>query len=249
MKIKIQKKHESIANEIKEIPNRHYQSIHTFCNKRNSVELVNINGTTFVIKRYKVPNIANRIIYTFFRKSKAQRAYEYALRILRCGISTPFPVAYIETKKGGLFHTGYFISEYMEHPTLNTCSKEEVSKEERDRLREDFIDFTIELHEKQILPLDYNPGNIFYYKDTDSGHYKFALTDINRVKFGNLSRYKDTMHSFEQLGVSAYELYNIIAEYCYRRNLDIEASLFVVLYYRIKKRIKKLIKRKAVNVL
>ena len=248
MKIVIHKKHEPIADEIKKIPEHNYESIHTFRNRRNTVELVNIKGSTFVVKKYKVPNFANRIIYTFFRKSKAQRAYEYALRILRCGISTPFPVAYIETGRGGLFHTGYFVSEYMDHPTLNRWKVEEHSKEEKERLTEDFISFTIGLHEREILPLDYNPGNIFYYKNNESGHYKFALTDINRVKFGKLSRYKDTMHSFEQLGLSAYDLYNVLVEYCHRRNLDIEASLFVVLYYRIKKRIKKLIKCKAATV-
>ena len=245
MKIKIHKKHESIAAELKKIPDRQYKSIHTFCNKRNTVELVEINGTTFVIKQYKVPNIFNRIAYTYFRKSKAQRAYEYALKILRCGISTPFPVAYIETTRGGLFHTGYFISEYIPHPTLDTWREQEHSEAENTKLAEDFINFTIDLHEKEILPLDYNPGNIFYYKDEKSGEYRFALTDINRAKFGRLSRYKDTMHSFEQLGLSAQELYTILTEYCKRRNLDIEASLFVVLYYRIKKRIKKMIKQKA----
>ncbi|MBR6806428.1 MAG: hypothetical protein IKM47_07970 [Bacteroidaceae bacterium] len=245
MKIKIHKKHESIAAELKKIPNRQYKSIRTFRNKRNTVELADINGTTFVIKRYKVPNIFNRIAYTCFRKSKAQRAYEYALKIMRCGISTPFPVAYIETSRGGLFHTGYFISEYIPYPTLDTWREQKHSEEENKKLTEDFINFTIDLHEKGILPLDYNPGNIFYHKDEESGEYRFALTDINRAKFGRLSRYKDTMHSFEQLGLPTQELYRILEKYCKQRNLDIEASLFVVLYYRIKKRIKKMIKQKA----
>ena len=245
MKIKIHKKHESIADRIKEIANNGYKGIHTFRNRRNTVELIDIEGTTFVVKRYKVPNILNRIIYTFFRKSKAQRAYEYALKILRNGISTPFPVAYMETSRNGLFHTGYFVSEYIPHPTLNTWNIEEHSKAETDRLVKDFINFTIDLHEKEILPLDYNPGNIFYYKEEGSEQYRFALTDINRVKFGRLSRYKDSMHSFEQLGLPADKLHSILSAYCRRRGLDIEASLFVVLYYRIRKRIKKAIKRKA----
>ena len=245
MKIKIHKKHESIAEKIKAIASNGYHGIHTFCNRRNTVELIEIEGTTFVVKRYRVPNIFNRIAYTFFRKSKAQRAYEYALRILRNGISTPFPVAYMETSRHGLFHTGYFVSEYIPHPTLDTWRAEEHSKAETDRLVKDFISFTIELHEKEILPLDYNPGNIFYYKEEGSEQYRFALTDINRVKFGRLSRYKDSMHSFEQLGLPTDKLQSIISAYCRRRGLDIEASLFVVLYYRIRKRIRKAIKRKA----
>lgn len=244
MNTHIHKKYESLTIEIKKIPDGNFRPIRTFCNKRNTVELTTIGENNFVVKKYKVPNIFNRIIYTFFRRSKARRAYENAQRIIRHGISTPFPVAYIETKRGGLFHTGYFISEYMEHPTLENIKENITEPKEIELLKEDFINFTITLHEKNILPLDYNPRNIFYYKDTESGHYKFALTDINRAKFGNISKYKDTMRSFEQLGIPANYLCNAVTEYATRRDLDIEASLFFILYYRIKKRVKKMTRKK-----
>ena len=123
MNTHIHKKYESLTIEIKKIPDGNFRPIRTFCNKRNTVELTTIGENNFVVKKYKVPNIFNRIIYTFFRRSKARRAYENAQRIIRHGISTPFPVAYIETKRGGLFHTGYFISEYMEHPTLENIKE------------------------------------------------------------------------------------------------------------------------------
>ena len=240
----IHKKYESLSKEIEKIPEGAYQTLRTFCNNRNTVELISINGNTFVVKRYKIPNIFNRFIYTFFRRSKAQRAYENTLRIMRNGISTPFPVAYIETKKGGLFHTGYFVSEYMDYPTLETLKDGNTDTEEIKRIKEDFTSFTIELHEKHILPLDYNPKNIFFHKDENSGHYKFALTDINRAKFGNISRYKDTMRSFEQLGIPVNNLCNAVTDYTERRNLDLEASLFFILYYRIRKRTRKFVRKK-----
>ena len=243
MKTHIHKKYQSLTEEIKKIPNEKYKVLHTFCNKRNTVELAEISTHTFVIKKYKVPNFFNRVAYTFFRRSKAQRAYDNALRILRCGVRTPFPVAYIETKKKRLFHTGYFISEYLNLPTLENFAMENTN-EDMQQMKLDFTDFTISLHRKGILPLDYNPKNIFYYRDKTDKKYKFALTDINRAKFGKISRYKDTMYSFEQLGIPAEHLYNALKEYAARQELDMEASLFMILYFRLRKRVKRFIKRK-----
>ena len=237
-----------LKEEISNIPNNNYECLHAFCNNRNIVEQIKIKDCLFVLKKYRVPHFANRIIYTFFRKSKARRAYDNALKILRFGVSTPFPVAYIETKKKGLFHTGYFISEYMDYPTLAHYKDIELSEEDNKKFKEDFLNFTIELHEKNILPLDYNTGNIFCYKDKESGRYKFALTDINRATFGNFSKYKP-MLSFAQMGLSPKDLVNVMTEYSSRRKLDLEASLFLVLYYRIKRRIRVFLKQEIKSLL
>ena len=158
MLIHIHPKYTHLKEAIAKIPEGCYAPLRTFCNSRNTVEQIKIDDCTFVVKKYKVPNFANRVIYTFFRRSKARRAYDNALHILRCGVSTPFPVAYIETKRKGVFHTGYFVSEYMGHPTLADYKNISLSNEESCKFKEDFLNFTIELHEKKILPLDYNTG-------------------------------------------------------------------------------------------
>ena len=233
MFIHVHPKYIYLKEEISKIPDNCYECLHTFCNSRNIVEQTKIGDGVFVVKRYKVPNFANRIVYTFFRKSKARRAYDNALKILRFGVSTPFPVAYIETKRKGFFHTGYFISEYMSHPTLAHYNEAEMGDEEKNIFKEDFLNFTIELHEKNILPLDYNIGNIFYYKDKESGRYKFALTDINRAT----------------IGISPKNLVDVITEYSSRRKLDLEASLFIVLYYRIKRRVRIFLKQQMKRIL
>ena len=248
MFIHIHPKYIYLKEEISKIPDNCYECLHTFCNSRNIVEQTKIGDGVFVVKRYKVPNFANRIVYTFFRKSKARRAYDNALKILRFGVNTPFPVAYIETKRKGIFHTGYFISEYMSYPTLAHYNEAEMGDEEKNIFKEDFLNFTIELHEKNILPLDYNIGNIFYYKDKESGRYKFALTDINRATFGKFPKYR-SMLSFAQIGISPKNLVDVITEYSSRRKLDLEASLFIVLYYRIKRRVRIFLKQQMKRIL
>ena len=247
MLIHIHPKYTHLKETIAKIPEGCYAPLRTFCNSRNTVEQIKIDDCTFVVKKYKVPNFANRVIYTFFRRSKARRAYDNALHILRCGVSTPFPVAYIETKRKGLFHTGYFVSEYMGHPTLADYKNISLSNEESCKFKEDFLNFTIELHEKKILPLDYNTGNIFCHKDESSGRYIFSLTDINRAEFGNFSKYKP-MLSFAQMGLPPEKLVDVMTEYSSRRKLDLEASLFLVLFYRIRRRVNKFFKRRIKEV-
>ncbi len=59
-----------------------YSPVKTFCNNRNKVDLASLDGKPVVVKKYKRTNLLTGIIYTFFRKSKARRAYEHALRLL-----------------------------------------------------------------------------------------------------------------------------------------------------------------------
>ena len=68
-------------------------------NERNTLKIVKIRGKKLVVKSFKTPNFIKRIIYTFFRKSKARRSYEYAKILSTQNIKTPQPVAYYEIKK------------------------------------------------------------------------------------------------------------------------------------------------------
>lgn len=100
-----------------------------FCNKRNVVERVKVGEDIIVIKRYKRPTIANCIVYTFFRKNKARRSFEYAKRLLKIGIDTAKPIAYIELNSYGFFHTGYYISEWLLYTPLQKIFAETKEKE------------------------------------------------------------------------------------------------------------------------
>ena len=49
---------------------------------RNTIKKINIDNLVINIKRFKIPNILNKIIYTFFRSSKANRSYNYAKKLI-----------------------------------------------------------------------------------------------------------------------------------------------------------------------
>lgn len=77
---------------------------------RNTLRRFTLDGENMVVKHFGKPNIFNRVAYTFFRKPKGVRAYDYAFRVISAGFNTPTPVAYIERRTGGLVADSYFIS-------------------------------------------------------------------------------------------------------------------------------------------
>ncbi len=246
MKIRIHPHYAAYESFIRTIPSGEYEREEIYCNRRNTVERVRFGDKEFVIKKYKRPALINCLIYTWFRKSKARRAFEYAELFLQRGIETASPVAYIEIKKNGFFHTGYFISEYIPYPLIGDIGETGMDEEEKELLTQDLVSFTLQLHLHKIVPLDYNPNNIFYRK-VDS-KYRFALIDINRLKLGKVPGIRVSMNAFSQLNVPPEDFMKILPLYADERGFDIEECIFFVLYNRLrwrkKRDFKKYIKRK-----
>ena len=150
---------------------------------RNEIKIFDIDGTVLNVKSYKVPIFINRIAYTFFRPSKASRAYGFARRLLSMGFLSPTPVAYIEETSGGLLSHSYFISLHTPMQgnlrVFNDCLP--LSEEKRE-LATAFGRFSAILHNSGVFHKDYSPGNILWEKGEDGG-YRFSLIDINRMQF------------------------------------------------------------------
>lgn len=190
MKIVLNDKYAHLRTFIESLPDIFDKEGESIFLARNEIRLYDEGGFTLNVKSYKVPILINRIAYTFFRPSKASRAYEHALTLLSKGFQTPDPVAYIETRKSGLLHRSFFISLHTPmdgHMRLfNDEDKDNVGKED---LIKAFAEFTARLHEADILHCDYSPGNILREKVDEMGKisYNFSLVDINRMQFRPVS--------------------------------------------------------------
>lgn len=246
MKVHIHPHYAAYENLIRVIPSGEYEREEVYCNRRNTVEKIRLKDKLFVLKKYKRPALINCLIYTWFRKSKARRAFEYAELFLNRGIETAAPVAYIEIKKNGFFHTGYFLSEFLSYPLVADTDKNGICGEEKDALMHDLALFTLQLHLNKVIPLDYNPKNIFYHKENDK--YNFALIDINRLKLDKVPGIRLSMNAFNQLGISAGDFTKVIPWYAEKRGFDLEECIFFTLFSRLKwekqRQIKKYIKSK-----
>lgn len=149
--------------------------------KRNSLRLFSEGEMLVNIKSFKVPNIFNRIAYRFFRKSKAQRSYEYALKLKELGIGTPDPIAYYEQSDKILFGKSYYISQQLSCDLTYRELINDFHYEDYDHILRQFTRFTYQLHEKGVEFLDHSPGNTLIVKNGND--YNFYLVDLNRMNF------------------------------------------------------------------
>lgn len=194
----------------------HIQSIfsdddHSIHKARNELKIIEQGGIKTVVKSFKIPHFLNRIVYTFFRKSKAYKSYHNALYLKELGVSTPAPIALIEFFSGGLLADSYFISELFEYDfTIRTPLLEPIV--DKKQILSAFATYTYELHQKGVWHLDYSPGNILI-KRTDAG-YEFSIVDINRMEFRTISP-QEGCENFNKLWASDEELEIIGAQYAH----------------------------------
>ena len=146
---------------------------------RNTVKTYNVDGTTLVAKRFKRPNIIQRIAYSFFKPSKAERAYRFAKMIRERGFNTPHEVAFVEMQQHGLILDSYFVSAACMLPPLSKLLRRPDFSH---KAATDLALFIVKLHQKGVLHGDLNLTNILYEQDP-SGNYLFTLIDTNRSTF------------------------------------------------------------------
>lgn len=159
-----------------------------------------------VVKRYKVPIFVQRVAYSFFRKSKAMRAFNYARELRKRGINTPHEVAFIEEYHNRLIKSTYIVTCFTDGRPIKDFIT--ISEGINTQVAQEFARFAKELHVKGILHHDLNPTNVLYHPTVDK-HY-FSVIDINRMKFKqpgsqltpaecfeNLTRFTGRMDLFE----------------------------------------------------
>ncbi len=177
---------------------------------RNVIRILDVDGQRYNIKAFKVPNLVNKIVYRFFRKSKAERSFLYAERLLDSGILTPRPEAFVEYKSLLVFGKSYYISKQLNYDFTIRKLVDDPSTDDYENILRKFTQFTFQLHEKGIHFLDHSPGNTLIIKDGDD--YKFYLVDLNRMEFKTLSE-DERLANFARLSPKDHMLDIISDEY------------------------------------
>ncbi|MCR4602284.1 MAG: lipopolysaccharide kinase InaA family protein [Prevotella sp.] len=147
--------------------------------KRNRVVRFRHDGLSMMVKRFKRVNFIQQIAYTFFNKSKAERAFLFAETYRQRGIDTPQRVAYMEQSCCGLFSVGFFISLEAKGTETHLLLREvqDFSHDLADAVARQVI----LMHSRGILHGDLNLSN-FLCQETPEG-YHFTMIDINRSHF------------------------------------------------------------------
>lgn len=178
--------------------------------KRNKIKLFDLDGKTVNVKSFKVPNFVNRVVYNFFRRSKAERSYEFATRLLEKGIGTPQPIAYFENFDTLLLADSYYISEHLQCDLTYRELITEPDYPEHDIILRQFVRFSFNLHENGIEFLDHTPGNTLIKKISD-GQYEFFLVDLNRMNFHSSMSLAQRIDNLSKL-TSKREMVEVMAD-------------------------------------
>lgn len=214
-KVVIDPSYNFLREYIEDIP-RKFDSIGTVLHsKRNIIREDCVKGTRLVIKSFRHIYLTNRIRYTYFYPSKAQRAFENAGILLRKGFNTPRPIAYVEVKRNGLIDQMFFICEHTDFQSLDLIT--EISFEMSLKLVRQIARHTFRLHQNNIYHGDYSVGNILF--KASNNKYELALIDNNRMHFGDIT-FEKGIRNFERLGLPVEHLTLIAKEYARQWNVD-----------------------------
>ena len=217
--------------------------------QRNAIKLFEVEGITLNIKSFKRPNLINKIVYRYFRKSKARRSFEFASKLMEMQIGTPQPVAFFENYDFVGLKESYYACEHLENVFEFREIVQNEAFENRDFIIRKFTQFTFEMHEKGIEFLDHSPGNTLIHKNAD-GSYSFFLVDLNRMQFHETIDFKTRMKNLSKITHKKDMIAVMSNEYAKLSNGD-ETTIFETMWgltadfqYRFhrKKRIKKKLK-------
>ncbi|AUC80652.1 lipopolysaccharide kinase InaA family protein [Lacinutrix sp. Bg11-31] len=178
--------------------------------ERNVIKSFKIGGETLNVKSFKTPKLINSFVYKHLRKSKAKRSFEYAIKLIDCNISTPFPVGYVENTNASGLTSSYYISKHVDYDFDFRVLIHNPLFSNRDEILRQFTQFTYKLHENNINFLDHSPGNTLIVEN--GSKYDFYLIDLNRMQFETMDLEK-RMENLKRLWLSKKMIRIIATEY------------------------------------
>ena len=202
---------------------------------RNELRELDFGGETYVVKSFRVPNLVNRIAYGLLRASKAQRSYEYALRLRACGIGSPAPVAWMTLRNGLLLTRSYYVSRKSGCPYTYSDLIGGGFPDADVYLRA-IARTTALLHEQGMLHKDYSRGNILFGPGPD-GRPEVEIIDLNRIRFRRRITMEEGCRNFaERLPATPAMRAVMAAEYARTRGFDSRGCLELMERFNVEKK-------------
>lgn len=215
-KIRLNSEYKFLMNFLLNLPNIFCHEGEVVYKGRNELRKFRIEGISLIVKSYRKPHLLNRIIYGMYRKSKAERAYLNANKLLKSNIGTPLPIGFITIGKNFLFDKSYFVSLESTCPyKFNDLSQFNFLRS--NEIFEAIAATTAVLHENNFLHKDYSGGNILF--DDRDKEIKVEIIDLNRMQFTKIG-INIGCKNFERLATSPENLEIMGSKYAEIRNYN-----------------------------
>ena len=228
MRVIVNPKYTHLQKQIEEIPKFFADEGKVVYDGRNILKRISLDNVDVVVKSFKKPHIINRVVYSYFRQSKAARSYIYSMELQKHGFNTPEPIAMIEQFQKGLLTNSYYVCCYDNGETVRYLMDGKVEGNEDKLLA--FARYTFALHQAGILHLDYSPGNILIHQN-GANEYSFSLVDVNRMQLLPEIDCDKVCRNMCRLCISREVLAYIMTEYASLRGWDVAATVKLALYY------------------
>ncbi|MGQ1947678.1 lipopolysaccharide kinase InaA family protein [Geofilum sp. OHC36d9] len=200
-----------LKNYITDIGNTFQKEGKTIYHIRNEIKIIDHKELKLCVKSFGSPNLFNQLMYAYFRKSKAHRSFDNAIKLNSLHINTPQPVAWIEYRdKKGLIKQSYYLSLYQPHNFTMTTAFRLNGAQQNELIRQFAIYVYEKLHKNGVLHKDLNVGNILVIQT--SQNYSFSLVDINRMTFKRRITPRQGLSNLRRMGGNAIEM-SMLASY------------------------------------
>lgn len=160
-----------------------HPSMKILLDARNRVGAVDVklNGhvSRVVVKSFRIKGI-NRLKSIVF-PSKAQKAWFGSHILRKNSISTPYPIAFFEKRKGCVVRESYFLSEWVEGTLEVRALFKSLKGKDIEKLLKDLAGFLSFIRIKGLLHRDLSDGNVLVRGSREQG-FQFFLIDTNRVR-------------------------------------------------------------------
>lgn len=180
--IKIETVSESLRPFFENLPSFFHHKGVTIKSARNELKIFKHREILICVKSFKKVTLFNRLMYSWFRPSKAIRSFRTARLLLSKGIDTPEPLGFVEVRdRWGILRESYYVSFYQNHSF--TLGEMLNSQDHRSpRIFKEFARFMAgSVHPAGIWHNDLSAGNILI-SETPRNGYNFSIIDLNRIK-------------------------------------------------------------------
>ncbi len=185
---------------------------------RNELRKMTCDGLDLVVKSFRRPNFINRFVYGIFRPSKAMRSYDHARLYVAIGVGTPYPVGYLNVRRGLLLDRSYYVTLASTCPHVyNDLFYQHFDY--ADEVLRAVGRVTAVLHEHGYAHKDYGRGNILFQKTPDG--IKLEIVDLNRMYVGPIDMERGCKN-FERLPATPHMHRLMAEEYAAARGFDAE---------------------------
>jgi len=184
---------------------------------RNELYKLEHQGIQIAVKRFANKGVWKKFSYRIVQ-SKARRSYWHSLDLIKAGISSPQPIAWLEIWSGMWLQESYYLCEYVE-VRHDATDKGLRCDSGLGSLKLDLISQSIaKMHEADLVHLDLNCGNWLYTQNIE-GAWDVQLVDNNRMRKVAVSHSKGASH-FVHLQFPEAEMRHLLTEYAKARRMD-----------------------------